>query len=418
VKILCVLGTRPEAIKLAPIIRELRKRPCDRRVTLHVHRSSLQCANSQPLTVKVCVTAQHRQMLDQVLNLFHITPDYDLNVMGNNQTPTQVAAAVLARLEPILTKELPDWVLVQGDTTTAAVASLTAFYARIKVAHVEAGLRTYDKWQPFPEEINRRLVSVIADWHFAPTERARQNLLREGVPSERILVTGNPVVDALHWVVALPSTPEVSNLLQQVGITNEIGKRSGRANQENYSPHSRTSAALLLVTAHRRENFGPPLEGICLALRDIAVRYNGWVRIIYPVHPNPNVSQLVHRLLGDTPNITLTPPLEYLPLVHLMKRSCLVLTDSGGLQEEAPSLGKPVLVLRAVTERPEGVEAGTARVIGVDRETIVRETARLLEDHNAYETMAMAVNPYGDGRASERIVQALLDVERTQREHR
>jgi UDP-N-acetylglucosamine 2-epimerase (non-hydrolysing) len=378
-KVLVVFGTRPEAIKLAPVIRELWK-------------------YSDRIVCKICVTAQHRQMLDQVLRLFEITPDYDLNVMEDNQAPTQVAAAVLARLDPILQKERPDWVLVQGDTTTVAAVSLAAFYARVKVGHVEAGLRTYDKWQPFPEEINRRVASVVADLHFAPTERARQNLLREGVPDRHILVTGNPVIDALHWVAALPSPPEVSELLGRLGIP---------ADEENF-PSASSPTRLILVTAHRRENFGWPLENICLALRAIAEHYRRQVHIVYPVHLNPNVWGPVHRLLGDVPNITLVPPLDYLSLVHLMKRSYLVLTDSGGIQEEAPSLGKPVLVLREVTERPEGVEAGTVRVVGVERETIVRETVRLLEDSQAYEAMASAANPYGDGHAAERIVAALL----------
>jgi UDP-N-acetylglucosamine 2-epimerase (non-hydrolysing) len=364
--VLSVFGTRPEAIKLAPVIRELRLHP-DR------------------LVGKVCVTAQHRQMLDQVLSLFGIVPDYDLNVMEDNQTPTQVASAVLARLEPILQAEKPDWVLVQGDTTTVAAASLAAFYAGVKVGHVEAGLRTHDKWRPCPEEINRRVAAVVADLHFAPTERARQNLLQERVPADHILVTGNPVIDALHWVANLPYDP-ASGPLGQV-------------------PWDRR---LILVTAHRRENFGQPLEKICLTLRDVAERYGNRVHIVYPVHLNPNVWEPVHRLLGDVPHITLTPPLDYLPLVYLMKRSYLVLTDSGGIQEEAPALGKPVLVLREVTERPEAVEAGTVIVVGTDRDRIVTITQRLIEDEGAYARMARAVNPYGDGQAAGRIVNALL----------
>lgn len=392
IKVLCIFGTRPEAIKMAPVILELHKRP------------EVEC--------KVCVTAQHRQMLDQVLRLFGITPDYDLNVMEDNQTPTQVAAAVLSRLEPVLQEEKPDWVLVQGDTTTVAAASLAAFYARVKVGHVEAGLRTHDKWQPFPEEINRRVAGVIADLHFAPTERARQNLLCEGVSDERIVVTGNPVIDALHWVAKQPPTAELLTLLQRLGITEDGGERvkekSGRDCER-----LRTSAPLLiLVTAHRRENFGRPLENICLALRDIARQYNGRAHIVYPVHLNPNIWEPVHRLLGDVPGITLTPPLDYLSLVHLMKHSYLVLTDSGGIQEEAPGLGVPVLVLREVTERPEAVEAGTVRVVGTDRERIVAEVIRLVEDPIAYQQMARAVNPYGDGHAAERIVDALMRWER------
>lgn len=367
-KILSIFGTRPEAIKLAPVIREIRQRS----------------AYSELESV-VCVTAQHRQMLDQVLRLFGIMPDYDLNIMEDNQSPTQVASAVLASLESILNKEQPDWVLVQGDTTTAAAASLAAFYAGVRVGHVEAGLRTHDKWQPFPEEINRRVTAVIADLHFAPTERARQNLLREGVPDEHIVVSGNPVIDALHWVANESCPPEVQRLLNAEGKIRYV-----------------------LVTAHRRENFGKPLENICLALRDIAAGYDGRVRIVYPVHLNPNVWDPVHRLLEDVPNITLTPPVDYLTLVHIMKRSYLVLTDSGGIQEEAPGLGVPVLVLREVTERPEAVEAGRVRVVGTDRRRIVAEVVRLLEDNDAYEQMAQAVNPYGDGHAAERIVDALI----------
>jgi UDP-N-acetylglucosamine 2-epimerase (non-hydrolysing) len=379
-KVLIIFGTRPEAIKLAPIIRELQRRSVDSR-----------------LQTIVCVTAQHRQMLDQVLHLFDIVPDYDLDLMKDNQTPTQVAAAVLARLEPILQAERPDWVLVQGDTTTVAAASLAAFYARVKVGHVEAGLRTSDKWQPFPEEINRRVAGVIADLHFAPTEGARQNLLREGVPDDRILVTGNPVIDALQWVAEQPATPEFHELLQQCSVGNRTGKQEEMSKQ------------VILVTAHRRESFGRPLENICLALRDLAARYDGLVRIVYPVHLNPNVWEPVHRLLGDVLNVALVPPLDYLPLVHLMKRSHLVITDSGGIQEEAPAFGVPVLVLREVTERPEGVAAGTARLVGADRERIVAEAVRLLEDAGAYEQMAQAVNPYGDGKAAARIGGALLE---------
>lgn len=385
-KVLVVFGTRPEAIKLAPVIRELRRRSAD--------------TGLQPL---VCVTAQHRQMLDQVLEIFGIRPDYDLNIMEDNQTPAQVASAVLAGLEPILRKEQPDWVIVQGDTTTVAAASLAAFYARVKVGHVEAGLRTYDKWQPFPEEINRRVAGVVADLHFAPTERARENLLREGVPGECIVVTGNPVIDALHWVAQLSPSPAACELLQRLGFDETVVERErGQLTRNPSTP------LLILVTAHRRENFGRPLENICLALRDIAMRSDGHVKIVYPVHLNPNVWEPVHRLLEGVPDIILTPPLDYLSLVHLMKRSYLVLTDSGGIQEEAPGLGKPVLVLREVTERPEAVEAGTVRVVGTDRERIVAETFCLLEDKALYQKMAQAVNPYGDGQAARRIVAALL----------
>lgn len=371
---MCVFGTRPEAIKLAPIIKELYKHP-------------------DQIETRVCVTAQHREMLDQVLTLFGIRPDYDLNIMKGNQTPTQVASAVLAQLEPVLKAESPDWVLVQGDTTTVAAASFASFYAQVKVGHVEAGLRTWNKHHPFPEEINRRLASVIADLHFAPTELSRSNLLREGIPEETIIVTGNPVIDALHWVNTKPVdetelTAGVFNLKQLLKSCE--GKK------------------LILVTAHRRENFGQPLENICHALLDLAVQYQDKVRIIYPVHMNPNIWDTAHRLLGNTANIILTPPLDYLPLIRVMTQAYLVLTDSGGIQEEAPGLGIPVLVLRETTERPEAVEAGTVRLVGTDRERILFETSHLLEGREEYEKMARAINPYGDGHASERIVSSLL----------
>lgn len=399
-KVLVVFGTRPEAVKLAPVIRVLRDRAG---------------APGRHLAVKVCVTAQHREMLDQVLRLFEIVPDYDLNLMEEDQTPTQVAASILSRLEPILLNERPDWVLVQGDTTTTAAAALAAFYARVKVGHVEAGLRSGDKWRPFPEEVNRRVAGSIADLHFAPTQGSRRNLLREGVPRERILVTGNTVIDALQWVAGQAPGPQARNLLRELGIDGEGeqgGRGAGAAGSLSTPLQPNTSApSLIFVTAHRRENFGAPLEGICLALRDIAARYNGRVRILYAVHRNPNIWEPVHRLLGGLVNVSLTPPLDYLSTVHLLKHAYLVLTDSGGLQEEAPSLGKPVLVLREVTERPEGVEAGTVRVVGIERKNIVRETIRLLEDHGVYAAMATAVNPYGDGKASQRIVQGLLKKE-------
>jgi UDP-N-acetylglucosamine 2-epimerase (non-hydrolysing) len=366
-KVLTVFGTRPEAVKLGPVIRELARHP-DR------------------IDCRVCVTAQHRDMLDQVLGIFGIRPDYDLDVMHADQTPTQVASAVLDRLEPVLQAERPDWVLVQGDTTTVAVAALAAFYARAHVGHVEAGLRTGDRWQPFPEEINRRIAGVIADRHFAPTARSRDNLLRENVPSEQILVTGNPGIDALHWIVSQPEGAVVRDLLLA-------------------APEART----ILVTAHRRENFGAPLRDICLALREVVERYAGSVRIIYPVHRNPNVWGPVHDLLESVPHITLTPPLDYLSNLHLMKRSYLVVTDSGGIQEEATGLSVPGLVLREVTERPEGVETGALRLVGTDPRRIVAEASRLLDDPLEYARMARAENPYGDGHAAERIVASLRD---------
>jgi UDP-N-acetylglucosamine 2-epimerase (non-hydrolysing) len=369
-KVLTIFGTRPEAIKMAPVLKALEAHP-DR-------------AES-----RVCVTAQHRQMLDQVLELFDIVPDHDLDLMTEDQTLAQVTASVFTHLEPVLAAERPDWVLVQGDTTTVMAASLLAFYRRINVGHVEAGLRTRDKYRPFPEEINRRVAGVVADLHFAPTTWARDNLLHEGVVPETIYVTGNPVIDALLMVAGRPYHPEAGPL---AGL-----------------PWERR---LILVTAHRRENFGRPLERICAALAEIACRYPGDVHIVYPVHLNPHVQGPVYRLLRDVPNITLLPPLDYLPLVHLMKRCTLVLTDSGGIQEEAPGLGVPVLVLREVTERPEGVEAGTVRLVGTRTEDILRETSRLLDDPAAYQHMAQAVNPYGDGHAAEYIVEALLKVGR------
>jgi UDP-N-acetylglucosamine 2-epimerase (non-hydrolysing) len=365
-KVLTVFGTRPEAVKLAPIIRELARHP-DR------------------IDSRVCVTAQHRDMLDQVLDIFAIQPDHDLDVMQDNQTPTQVASVVLARLEPVLRAERPDWVLVQGDTTTVAVAALAAFYARSRVGHVEAGLRTGDRWQPFPEEINRRIAGVIADRHFAPTRRSRDNLLRENVPAEQILVTGNPGIDALHWIVAQPESAVVRDLLQA------------------------SETRVVLVTAHRRENFGAPLRDICFALRDLAERYAGSVRVIYPVHRNPNVWAPVHDLLGSVPHVTLTPPMDYLSNLQLMKRAYLVVTDSGGIQEEATGLGIPGLVLREVTERPEGVETGALRIVGTDRARIVAAASRLLDDPLEHAGMAQAENPFGDGHAAERIVASLLD---------
>jgi UDP-N-acetylglucosamine 2-epimerase (non-hydrolysing) len=363
-----VFGTRPEAVKLGPVIRELERYP-------------------ERITSRVCVTAQHREMLDQVLDVFGIRPDRDLDVMRDNQTPSQVAAAVLSGLEPILQAEQPDWVLIQGDTTTVAAAALAAFYARAQVGHVEAGLRTGDRWQPFPEEINRRVAGVIADRHFAPTGRARDNLRREDVPEDRILVTGNTSIDALRWIAEQPDSPEVERLLGP-------SPRRGR---------------LILVTAHRRENFGEPLENICLALREIALRYTAeGLRLVYPVHRNPNVWAPVHRLLGDVPSITLCPPLEYVPTLQLMRQAYLVLTDSGGIQEEATGLGVPALVLREVTERPEGVETGALRVVGTDRQRIVGEASRLLDDPGAHALMARSQNPFGDGHAAERIVASLL----------
>jgi UDP-N-acetylglucosamine 2-epimerase (non-hydrolysing) len=344
------------------------------------------------LEARVCVTAQHRQMLDQVLRLFDINPDYDLDLMREDQTLPELSAALFTHLDPVLKEFQPDWVLVQGDTTTVAITALLAYYNRIKVGHVEAGLRTHDKWQPFPEEINRRVAGVAADLHFAPTEWAKTNLLREGVDEKIISVTGNPVIDALKFVAQQPEPQEIKNLLQKLEITSPAAFNNKKK--------------LILVTAHRRENFGEPLENICRALKELAIR--GDVEIVYPVHLNPHVQEPVNRILKDTDHITLLPPLDYLPLVHLMKHARLILTDSGGIQEEAPAFGVPALVLREVTERPEGVEAGVLKLVGTATSHIVQEARRLLDDESAYAAMAKASNPFGDGHAAERIVHSLL----------
>ena len=364
-RVLSIFGTRPEAVKMAPVIGRLAAEPRVESV--------------------VCVTAQHREMLDQVLDLFSIRPDFDLDLMRPDQPLADLTAALFTGLDPVLHQVRPDWVLIQGDTTSAMAASLLAYYHRARVGHVEAGLRTGDKWQPFPEEINRRVAGTIADLHFAPTDWARQNLLHEGVPPERVIVTGNPVIDALQDVAARPYDVTRGPLAA--------------------IPWERR---VILVTAHRRENFGRPLENIFTALRTLAETYPKDVHLVYPVHLNPNVRGPAHRLLGNLPNVSLIEPLDYLPMVHLMKRAYLVVTDSGGLQEEAPALGTPVLVLREVTERPEAIEAGTARLVGTDPATILSETRRLLDDPAARQAMAHAANPYGDGHAAERIVKALV----------
>jgi UDP-N-acetylglucosamine 2-epimerase (non-hydrolysing) len=367
-KILSVFGTRPEAVKMAPVVRQLKA--------------------TAGIESQVCVTAQHRQMLDQVLKLFEIVPDYDLDLMRENQTLAQVSASIFTHLDPVLAEYQPDWVLAVGDTTTVVTTSLLAFYRRIKFGHVEAGLRTHNKWHPFPEEINRRLATTTADLHFAPTRWSRQNLLHENVPEEAIIVTGNPVIDALGYVSKQEEPRQITDLLNGLGIDGSPSRR------------------LILVTAHRRENFGRPIEDICEALGALAAR--GDVEIVYPVHLNPNVVEPVNRLLKNIPHVTLLPPLDYLPLVHLMKRAALILTDSGGIQEEAPAFGVPVLVLRETTERPEGIEAGTLKLVGTDPVRILQEASRLLEDPSAYAEMARAGNPYGDGHAAKRIVEALL----------
>ncbi len=379
-RVLSIFGTRPEAVKMAPVVQALKSTP--------------------GIESLVCVTAQHRQMLDQVLALFEIHPNVDLNLMQPDQSLASLTAEIFTHLDPVLEQLKPDWILVQGDTTTVMAASLAAYYRRIRVGHVEAGLRTSDKWQPFPEEINRRLASVVADLHFAPTEWARQNLLRENIPPQQVVVTGNPVIDALQAVVKLPPTTEVLELFRRINLPYHPIEPS----QES----SNGAPRLILVTAHRRENFGQPLEHICSALNELAQTYKDGIRIVYPVHLNPNVQRPVHRLLDGSPNIILLDPLDYLPMVHLMRHASLVLTDSGGLQEEAPAFGVPVLVMRQVTERPEGVQAGTVRLVGTDPGIIYDQARNLLDDPQAYATMAQAINPYGDGKAAMRIVSALL----------
>lgn len=360
-KILVVFGTRPEAIKMAPVIKELKK----------------YTSEFEPI---VCVTAQHRQMLDQVLSLFEITPDIDLNLMEENQSLDSLTAKAIQMLTKTIKEVRPDLVLVQGDTTTGMASALASFYQRVPVGHIEAGLRTNDRYNPFPEEINRRVISVLSTYNFAPTKKAVESLLNEGICKESIFLTGNTIVDALQTII----------------------KKKKRIHFD--FPLNRYK--LILVTAHRRENFGRPLENICAALKEIT-RRNPDVEIVYPVHLNPNVKEVVYRMLCQEERIHLVPPVEYCELVYLLDRSYLVLTDSGGIQEEAPALGKPVLVLRKETERPEGVEASVAKVIGTDTERIINETELLLRNKEAYIKMARATNPYGDGYAAERIIEIL-----------
>jgi UDP-N-acetylglucosamine 2-epimerase (non-hydrolysing) len=365
-KILLFFGTRPEAIKLAPLIRELQKHP--RRFEL-----------------KVCVSGQHREMLDQVLSFFGIRPDFDLNIMKARQDLFDVTAGALTGIKPVIRGFRPDWLIVQGDTTTTFAGALAAFYENVKVAHVEAGLRSFDCRAPFPEEANRVLTSRISDLHFAPTRKGKENLLCEGVFQERVHVVGNTSIDALFLCLRRLEGEKVEQLDSFRSV--DFGKR------------------VILVTGHRRESFGKPFETICSALGKIGRDHD--VEIVYPVHMNPHVRKPVFEILKGLSNVHLIEPLDYPAFVWLMKRSYLVLTDSGGVQEEAPSLGKPVLVMREVTERTEGVDAGTARMVGTDAVRIVEETSRLLLDRDEYEKMARAVNPYGDGRASERIVSVL-----------
>jgi len=369
VKVLTVFGTRPEAIKMAPLVHALAKDP--------------------HFEAKVCVTAQHREMLDQVLKLFSIVPEYDLNIMQPGQGLTEITCRILEGLKPVLESFKPDVVLVHGDTTTTMAASLAAFYQRIPVGHVEAGLRTGDLSSPWPEEGNRTLTGHLATYHFAPTETSRQNLLRENIADNRIAVTGNTVIDALFWVRDRVLSDEV--------LRNELTQRY---------PFLANGKKMILVTGHRRESFGRGFEQICHALAEIAAN-NPDVQIVYPVHLNPNVSEPVKRILGHVENVMLIEPQDYLPFVWLMNRAWLILTDSGGIQEEAPSLGKPVLVMRDMTERPEAVSAGTVCLVGTDSQRIVNEVTRLLQDESEYQAMSRAHNPYGDGQACHRILSAL-----------
>jgi UDP-N-acetylglucosamine 2-epimerase (non-hydrolysing) len=366
IKVLTVFGTRPEAIKLAPVIRELER--------------------SDVFESRICVTGQHREMLDQMLELFEISPDYDLDVMTHDQSLTDVAVAVLKGLRHILEGEQPDWVLVQGDTTTTMAGGLGAFHHGCRVAHVEAGLRTFDKNDPWPEEMNRRVAGVVADLHFAPTTSSAANLYAEGISKDRVFVTGNTVIDALNVVTEMPFDPAGTPL---AGIPLE-GK------------------ALIVATMHRREMTEAALESVCQGLLAVAHAHED-VQIVIPVHRNPNVHGPVHELLGGAANITLLPPLEYQPMIWLLRRSHLVITDSGGLQEEVTALGKPVLVIRERTERPEGVEAGNAVLVGTDRDALSNHATRLLTDSAAYEAMAKATSPYGEGDAAQKIVRILSE---------
>ena len=372
-KILTVFGTRPEVIKMAPVIRALTR-------------------HGDHITHKVCVTGQHQEMLDPLLKVFGIQPDFPLAIMRENQTLTHLTTAVLTGMERVLDQYRPDYVLVQGDTTTGMAAALAAFYRKIAVGHIEAGLRTFNKYHPFPEEVNRRVMDSVAEAFFAHTPAAREHLLKEGVDPDRIAVTGNTGVDALLWMAAR-ETPEAAEVLRDIP----------------------SDKKWILLTTHRRESFGRDLENILMAVKELAERYASSLHFVYPVHLNPRVQEKVRLCLEGVQTVSLLPPLDYPVFVHLMKRSHLILTDSGGIQEEAPSLNVPVLVLRRVTERQEAVEAGAVRLVGVEKDAIIGATVRLLEDERDYRRMAAADNPYGDGRAAERIVQWLLKDSRRQR---
>jgi len=374
-KVLITFGTRPEAIKLAPVIKKLKSK------------------NSR-LKPIICITAQHREMLDQVLKIFRIKPDYDLNLMKEDQTLFDITAEGLKKMEGVLLKEKPEIVLVQGDTTTTFVASLAAYYLKIKIGHVEAGLRTHDKFNPFPEEINRRLTDCLSDLFFVHTTKAKENLIKECVTPEKIFVTGNTVIDALSMTLEKQRNKETQIRIEQSFLKEHGIPFDGRK--------------IILITGHRRESFGKDFESICIGLKKIA-KSRSDMQLVYPVHLNPKVQKPVKKILSGIENIHLIEPLDYSSFVWLMNRAYLILTDSGGIQEEAPALGKPILVMRKTTERPEGIEAGTARLVGTDSENIFYETMKLLSDKKQYENMAKALNPYGDGKASERIYKILVE---------
>jgi len=365
-KVLTIFGTRPEAVKLAPVIQKLSETP--------------------GVVSATCVTAQHRELLDQVNDLFGIIPDFDLDLMRTDQSLSELTARVFSLLPSVFEDFQPDWILVQGDTTTVMSAALTGFYNRIKVGHVEAGLRTFDKWQPFPEEINRKIAGVVADLHFAPTHTAKANLLAEGVLDNCVYVTGNTIIDALQQVSKKQFDRE-NSVLHEI----PFGEKK-----------------IVLVTAHRRENFGAPLKSICEAISEMAGDLELNAHFVYPVHPNPNVEKTVLSVLENVEDVSLLPPVDYPSLIHLMANSYLVLTDSGGIQEEAPALNVPVFVLREVTERPEGVEAGVAKLVGTDSRRIIEAVRNIFFNDSDHEKMSHSRNPYGDGRSAERIVDLLL----------
>ena len=381
-KVMLVFGTRPEAIKMAPLVKEFQKQP-------------------ERVETVVCVTGQHREMLDQVLKIFDIKPDYDLNIMKQGQDLYDVTARVLTGMRDVLKEVKPDVVLVHGDTTTSTVAALAAFYQQIPVGHVEAGLRTHNIYSPWPEEMNRLLTGRLATYHFSPTPLSRNNLIKESVDDRNIIVTGNTVIDALYWVVdKIKNNKELDNELED--ILSKAGYDVNRLNN---------GKKLVLITGHRRENFGDGFINMCTAIKDLTVKYPD-LDFVYPMHLNPNVRKPIHEVFGENlsglKNMFFIEPLEYLSFVYLMEKSSIVLTDSGGIQEEAPGLGKPVLVMRDTTERPEALDAGTVKLVGTDYNKIVNEVSSLIDDKAAYEKMSKAVNPYGDGLACGRIVNALL----------